>query len=99
MADKKYKKDVPEDRTIVPGVWSDLLDDASVTFDIDKSTGAVRVNIKNLEEFGLLLEQILARLVDQNSVIIKQLCLLNVRFEEIAQTRINDKDVGERDVN
>lgn len=97
MPNKPLKKDVPHDRTIVPGVWSDLLDDASVTFDIDEETGAVRVNIKNLTELADLLQTALSRIVDQNSVIIKQLCLLNVRFEEMAATEIDMDDIEEQE--
>jgi hypothetical protein len=91
MPDIPYKKDVPDYRTIVPGVWSDLLNDASVTF--DSNNDAVRVNIKNLDELKLILVNAFLATNDQNNQIIEQLRLLNIRFEEAYATKIKECDV------
>jgi len=93
MPEIPFKKPVPDFRTIVPGVWSDVLDDVSVTFDIDENTGEVRVNIKNLTEIGALLAGFFIKLTDQNEQTISQLRLLNARIEEMGNTGISLKDV------
>ena len=56
---------------------------------------ALKVAIKETEELSLFVAKGLAKISDQLSVIIKQQCLLNVRFEEIAQTKINLDDIGD----
>ncbi len=43
MADSKFKKPVPANRTVVPGRWSDLLDDESVAVEPDGNTAAYRM--------------------------------------------------------
>ena len=49
MPEIPFKKSVPDYRTVVPGVWSDIQDAWIASFEGVNDDSEVRVNIKNLE--------------------------------------------------
>lgn len=91
-----FKKAVPESRTIVPGNWSDLLDDASVVFDASGNVTEVRVNLKNLTELGALFAAAMTQLHAQNDTIITELKLTNMHLAEIGETGLTLDDVEQQ---
>lgn len=89
-----YRKPTPENRTIVQGIWSDLLD--LVLTAIKDGGGddvALKVEIQNK------VESIAAEMMDSRStarnleLIYQELRLLNARFEELHETDINHEDL------
>ena len=89
----EFKKPVPESRTIVDGIWSDLLDDWSDTFASSESGTVQKVNVDNMAGLIAALVKLAITQDSQNDEIINQLKLLNVRFEEMAGTKINLNDI------
>ena len=89
MAD--FKKDVPVDRTVVPGTWSDVLDDWSDSFITDGTSQ--NVVITNLSELLVVMTQAVTSLECSNIKILTQLELLNTRIEEAFATGIDKGDL------
>ena len=89
----KFKKPVPESRTIVPGTWSDILDAWLASFDAEGSETEVRVNLKNLGEITSLLALSFSRMQEQNDEMIAELKLLNARLEHGFETALEPSDV------
>ena len=89
-----FKKPVPRERTIVQGTWSDLMDIWHASFDDDGgSQTEVRVNLQNVRDVSGLLVSALLRIYEQNDCVIKELKILNARFEEMAGTNIHEDDI------
>lgn len=89
-----FRTDVPEYRTIVNGVWSDIQNSWIASFDYSSdSTSEVRVNIKNDSALANTIQT--AQL--ENTMLLysleKQIKLLNARIEEAFSTGINEKDI------
>ena len=89
----KWKKPVPTDRTVVDGIWSDILDDWSNSFVNDGDQSALGVNIKNSSKIIAEFFKVNFILVEQNQEIITQLKLLNLRIEEAYNTKLNERDI------
>ena len=89
MPDIPYKKEVPDYRTIVPGVWSDILNEWSESL----NNGAQSVSITNTDD---LLKLLILSMMESESIsrdILEQSLLLNARFEETFNTRIKETDL------
>ena len=54
----------------------------------------VKVSLIASDDLALFLAQTLAQSIEQNQEIINQLKLLNIRFEEMANTKLNLEDIG-----
>lgn len=93
MPEIPFKQPVPDHRTIVPGVWSDILNNWLVSFDVDGDSTEVRVNLRNLGEISALLALSLSKIHDQQAEIVNELKLLNLRTEEMGNTRITERDI------
>lgn len=90
----KYKKPVPEDRTIVDGIWSDILDDWSSTFDTNESGETYQKIIdKDAQKLQEMLSESNAAIFVLGVKILNQLKLLNARIEEAFDTKIKDHDI------
>lgn len=90
----------PDYRTIVPGVWSDILNAWIMSFrvtenGVEGSTVTVSQNasITNLDELENTFEIALIDLKSTMSEVRKQLQLLNLRFEEAFNTGITRGDI------
>lgn len=84
-----FKNPVPDDRTIVSGFWSDLLDNFLASFDID-SDGVVTLKTQNTTED--IYKPIDGKMLEALESINHELRLLNIRFEETFRTSINSED-------
>ena len=89
----EYKNQVPESRTIVPGIWSDILDNWKDTFVNIENGTSQKVTIDNISELMLILTKAFIESEDQNARILEQLRLMNMRIEEAFNTRINEGDL------
>lgn len=54
----------------------------------------LKVSIENLNQLGDLLSMSFAKMHEQNTLIINELKLLNLRFEEMANTNLTHRDIG-----
>lgn len=76
----------------IGGIPSDTLDSDVV------GERNYKVSVKDSEELISFLAKSLSRITDQNSVIIKQLCLISTILEEMGETGINIKDIEGEDL-
>ncbi len=88
-----YRRDVPDHRTIVNGIWSDILNAWLASFDGEGENSEVRVNVKNQEELLSDISEKFRDYYDVQTQILKQLMLLNARLESKLQTSISDEDL------
>ena len=72
----------------LPGLPNDTLTSEIV------NERSFKVALQNLGEISDSLAIVLAKTHEQNDSIINELKLLNLRFEEMANTRINENDIG-----
>jgi len=89
----EFKKPVPADRTIVDGIWTDILDDWSSSFLNDESGTHQKVNISNPNDFLVLLAKSLIESESKSAKILEQMQLLNMRFEEVFETKLDERDL------
>lgn len=71
----------------LPGIFSDLLTSEKI------GDRKFKVSVENLSEIGKLLTISLLKTHEQNDLIIQELKLLNLRFEEMAETKITKDDI------
>tara|TARA_R110000851_G_scaffold182202_1_gene331305 strand:- start:138 stop:434 length:297 start_codon:yes stop_codon:yes gene_type:complete len=92
-----YRKPVPGDRTIVPGFWSDLLDEFKASFNIDGDEVSLKTSISSLGPLETLLLIEMTKLTSINGAIVTQLKLMNARLESALDTSINEHDLTNDD--
>lgn len=89
-----FKKDVPVDRTVVLGTWSDILDDWSHSFltDDDGKTSQ-QVALHNISAVIHEFKALQISQLEVDSEILTEIKLLNKRFEFAFETNINREDL------
>jgi shikimate kinase len=92
----KYKQPVPDSRTIVNGIWSDILDNWISSFDVSEELETeLRVNLKNLTELESSSAFVLSGIAETLAEIRNEIRLLNARLESQIETGIDNGDVNE----
>lgn len=91
---------VPDYRSVVPGVWSDILNAWILSFRVTENgvegssiTVSQNASITNLDELENTFEIALIDLTSTMNEVRKQMELLNLRFEEAFDTGISRGDI------
>ena len=92
----KYKQPVPDNRTIVNGIWSDILDNWISSFDVSEELETeLRVNLKNLTELESSGTFVLSGIAETLTEIRNEIRLLNARLESQIDTGIDNGDIDD----
>lgn len=90
----KYRSTPPEDRTIVGGFWSDLLDLFHSSFkDNGGKDVSLRVETVNKQSIDSAIVDAIYSLDQTNKELVKEIKLLNARIEEAFDTSITEEDL------
>lgn len=90
----KYRNSTPENRTIIQGFWSDLMDVFRAAF---KDDGGVNTSLKvttvNDQTLDSTAIDAIYSLEQTNRKLLNEIKLLNARFEEAYETSIKQEDL------
>lgn len=90
----KYRNETPENRTIIQGFWSDLMDLWRAAFKDEGSTDvSLKVTTVNDQMLDSAAIDAIYSLDQTNKELLKEIKLLNARFEEAYETSIDRGDL------
>lgn len=89
----KYRNETPANRTIIQGFWSDLMDLWRDSFRVDGEEVALKVSEQGDINLNKGLTENLRAIQETNASLLKEIRLLNARFEESFPTSIRAEDL------